>query len=171
MKNFQKAIALADTVLQRFPMDSSMIFETYFLMDSVQNAIEYYKKEFKSDTNYYPDELAYLYRKLGMVKQADDVLNYLEKKLSSQIEKGSEYPGVWLSFGWCKYFLNKKDEAYIWFVKAVNGGFNDYRFVENNVAWRELLKDKRFQQSIEIMKARVDAQRKLVEEMEKAENQ
>ncbi len=172
-RQFSKVVAVTDTILQLFPRDTQVdtgrIYENYFYMDSIQKAIGYYEKALHFP-NAIPGELVYFYWKLGKKKQSIEMEVIVENWFKKRLKERSESPGVLTGLAYCAYYRENKDEAYQWLEKAVDAGYNDYRILEINPAWARLLSDGRIQQIVVRMKAKVDEQKKLIDQMEKEES-
>ncbi|MGA2622557.1 MAG: protein kinase [Bacteroidota bacterium] len=170
-RRFDRVIAITDTILQRSPKDTGLVYENYFYMDSVRKALKYYEQTEGRDTMTPPTLLCYCYWKLGMKEQADEMLSRLEKWATSQLKEGNESVDIPIGLAWCAALRDQKDEAFRWLEKANEGaGFQYYRMM-TYPHWKNLQNDERFPKILGQMKAKIDEQRKLVEEMEKAENQ
>ena len=65
----------------------------------------------------------------------------------------------------------KKNEAYTYLEKAIERGRRDYQIAVRDPQFENIRNDEEFKKLIAQMKAKVDEQKKLIEQMEKAEEQ
>lgn len=115
--------------------------------------------------------LAYIFMKEGKRVQAEKILTKEMIFAKENIKKGVQggVPEYTLA---CVFAMQgKKKEVNTYLEKAIERGQRDYQMAVRNPRFENIRNDEEFKKLISQMKAKVDEQRKLIEQMEKEESQ
>jgi serine/threonine protein kinase/Flp pilus assembly protein TadD len=106
--------------------------------------------------------LAYINKKTGKIKEANNLVQSSQKKLLDYFSKGDEYNGDALNMFFIQIIEGNNIEAYNWLNKAVDYGFRDYKFLLNNPITENIRNDKQFTSIIQNIKDKVKEQQNII---------
>jgi serine/threonine protein kinase/tetratricopeptide (TPR) repeat protein len=115
--------------------------------------------------------LGYIYLQQGKLEKAERLFNNSIKRDLQDIKDAPTEFSMEYDLAAVYAVQGNKSQAYDRFQKCIDKGFRDYRFAMLDPLFEKILKDEKFQQMMGQIKAKMDAERKKVEEFEKAEKQ
>ncbi len=113
----------------------------------------------------------YILMKEAKRDQVQKVLSKEEKLAMEQVQRGCQRGDPELTLSMIYAIKGKKKEAYTYLQKAIVGGQRDYQLILRDPRFENIRNDEEFKKLIAQMKAKVDEQKKLIEQMEKEESQ
>jgi len=164
-KKYDKAAAITMKIVALNPSDSEAIYEDYLFKGDILRAGKYFRRF--SHSKLPPDELPYIYWKLGMKNEARQIFSHLINVWRTRIEQG--YEGSYPYHQLTRYSAvqEQKSDAYTWLQMAIDRGWDLYIYAEIDPLFENIRNDARFKQMIAKVKSRVDTQKHIIEEMEK----
>jgi tetratricopeptide (TPR) repeat protein len=113
----------------------------------------------------------YILMKEGKRNQAERILEKEKIRRNNYLINGGKFPGAEYKLSSIYAIQGKKKEALTHLQRAIDRGNLDYQWALIDPQFENIHNDKEFINMIAQMKAKVDEQRKLIEQMEKEESQ
>ena len=115
--------------------------------------------------------VAYGYRQLGNEDRASEILEKAAAHMQKSIDSGTgRYPKFLEVLALNQAMRGETDAAVRTFERAVDTGWRNYLFVANDFRWREFLHLPAMKSALAFVKADLDRQRRLVEDIESQED-